>query len=192
MRSFKFFWNTHKWTGILLSSVLATTAVTGFLLLLKKDFGWIQPPTSVGTEGEPGDFISFAALLEAASASGHPDFAELSDIDRIDVRPGKRVAKVRSAHNHSEVQIDLVTGAVLGAGVMRRNSDLIEQIHDGSFFGDAVHSWFMPAVSVGLLFMVCSGLWLWYEPKLRRRRRRRRRRLRETDHPSSKTPPRAR
>lgn len=171
MKSFKFFWTAHKWTGIVLAIVFASTAVTGFLLLVKKEFAWIQPPTNSGTVGEPHEFISFEEMFENVVALGHEDFASLADIDRIDIRPGKRIAKVRSQHHYAEVQVDLVSGAIVG-GVTRRNSDLIEQIHDGSFFGDLVHDWFMPIVSIALLFLVVSGLWLWIEPKLRRRRRR--------------------
>ena len=49
MKSFKLFWTAHKWTGIVLAIVFASTAVTGFLLLVKKEFAWIQPPTNTGT-----------------------------------------------------------------------------------------------------------------------------------------------
>ena len=48
MKTFKFFWNTHKWMGILGGVVFLNLAVTGFLLLVKKDHAWLQPPTQVG------------------------------------------------------------------------------------------------------------------------------------------------
>ena len=32
MRLFKFFWTTHKWTGIVLATVFLLVSVTGFLL----------------------------------------------------------------------------------------------------------------------------------------------------------------
>jgi len=80
---------------------------------------------------------------------------------------------VRSEHNWSEIQVDAVTGKVLSTGKVRR-SDLFEQIHDGSFWADWVHEWVMPFVSLALLFMVFSGLWLWIEPSVRKRRRKKR------------------
>ena len=93
-----------------------------------------------------------------------------ADIDRVDVRPDKRLYKVLSAHHYAEMQLCAVTGEVLG--VSWRPSDLLENIHDGSFCGNWAHDWHMPAVSAALLFLVCSGMWLWIEPALYRRRRR--------------------
>ena len=66
-----------------------------------------------------------------------------------------------------------MTGEILSTRKVRR-SDLIEQIHDGSFWADWVHEWVMPVVSFALLFMVFSGLWLWIEPSVRKRRRKKR------------------
>jgi uncharacterized iron-regulated membrane protein len=171
MRTFKFFWTTHKWTGIIISAILSMSAVTGFLLLIKKEVGWIQPPTQMGAAGTPESFVTIADALESVYALGRPEFRTADDIDRIDVRVGKRVYKVRSKHGDVEAQVDAVTGEVMGVAV--RRSDLLERIHDGSFFGDWAHDWVMPAVAVLLMFLVCSGLWLWLEPKWRRRVRRR-------------------
>lgn len=169
-RRFKFFWSTHKWTGIVLALVLVMIATTGFLLLLKKEFAWIQPPTKKGTEGELAEFITTQRLVAVILEQNHPDFQSLEDIDRVDFRPGKRVHKVRSRHHDAEIQVDAVTGAVLS--VAHRPSDLIERIHDGSFFGDWVHDSLMPLVAVGLVFLVFSGLYLWLAPVLRKRRNR--------------------
>ena len=178
MKTFKLFWNTHKWTGLTFSVILAISAVTGFLLLIKKKVDWIQPPTisgGVGT-GEGNDlkrFITNQKLFEIVFAQDHPEFQSLDDIDRVDFRPGKRVFKVRSSSLH-EMQIDAITGEVLG--IAYRRSDFIEQIHDGSFFAKWFHEWIMPVVSCGLLFLTFSGWWLWLEPKYRRRKRKRRQR----------------
>lgn len=172
MKSFKFFWTAHKWTGIILAAVFTVTAVTGFLLLIKKRVDWIQPPTMIGEAGEPQDFKTIDEVLQAVWDADHPDFQSPGDIDRFDFRPSMRVHKVRSIHNHSEIQVDAVSGKVLSIGT--RRSDFIEQIHDGQFIGQWFHNWAMPVVSAGLLFLVCSGLWLWLEPRLRKRRRKKR------------------
>jgi len=167
--SYRHMRNWHKWVGIVLSLLLLVVSITGILLIQKKNFTWIQPSTQKGAAGDPDAFISLAQVCAIATSQGHPDFQSLDDIDRIDVRPGKRVAKVRSEHHQAEIQIDLVTGAVLSVDV--RRSDLIEQIHDGSFFGNWFKNWVMLAVGVGVIFFVVSGLYLWLEPKARRRRR---------------------
>ncbi len=173
MKLYKVLWETHKWVGVVSGVVLVNIAVTGFLLLLKKDNGWIQPPTMEGSSGSPQDFITMPRLFSVVLNAGHEDFRQIKDIDRIDFRPGKRVHKVRSRHNHSEIQVDAVTGEVLSAS--SRRSDLIENLHDGSFFGRAFHGWLMPIAAVSLLFLVASGIYLWIEPIARRWRRRRRR-----------------
>lgn len=170
MKPYKFFWETHKWTGIVLALVFLMIGGTGLLLLVKKDFEWIQPATQKGAPGELENFITVQEMFAAVFASGHEDFKTFADVDRVDFRPDKRVHKVQSVHNHSEIQICAITGAVLGSGW--RGSDLFENLHDGSFFGDWVHDWFMLLAPLGLIFLVGSGLFLWLQPALRKRRNR--------------------
>jgi uncharacterized iron-regulated membrane protein len=146
--------------------------LTGFLLLAKKDYAWIQPPTQRATAGETKDFASLQQVLASVFAERHPDFGTLGDIERIDFRPGRRVHKVHSVRNHSEFQVDAVTGTVLGPARCR-TSDLIEQLHDGSFYGEWAHAWLMPVAALALLFLVVSGIYIWLAPILKRRRRRR-------------------
>lgn len=168
MKSFKFFWSAHKWTGLALAAIFSVTSVTGFLLLIKKKVDWIQPPTISGESGGIESFITTQKLFQIVFSQEHPAFQSLDDIDRVDFRPNKRVFKVRSNSSY-EIQVDAVTGEVLG--IAYRRSDFFEKLHDGSYFGEWIHQWVMPVAAVGLLFLVCSGLWLWTEPKLRRRRR---------------------
>ena len=171
MATFKFFWKAHRWTGIVVAAVVVTSSVTGFMLLLKKRVDWIQPPTLQGAAGGVEDFITVQRLLEVVFAQNDPDFTVPGDIDRIDLRPDDRVFKVISKHHYAELQVCAVTGQVLSRG--RRRSDLLEDIHDGSFWAGWWHDWAMPVFGVGLAFMTASGLWLWIEPTLRRRKRRR-------------------
>ncbi len=168
MRLFKFFWTTHKWTGIILAFVFLYMSTTGFLLLIKKRNHWIQPPTKRGAEGELEDFITLQRLVDVVRAQNHPDFTSLEDIERIDFRPGKRVFRVHSEHHYAEIQVCAVTGKVLN--VSWRPSDLFEDIHDGSFFAGWYHDWAMLGVSAGLLFLAISGWWLWLDPIVRKRR----------------------
>ena len=168
MKYFKFFWKAHKWVGIVLSIVFINLAVTGFLLLIKKKFDWIQPPTQQGAEGAPADFITTEQLFDIVLSQDHPDFQSLDDIDRVDFQPAKRIHKVRSIHHHSEIQVDAVTGAVLYDD--QRLSDLLENMHDGSFLGEWAHAYLMPLTALALLFMSASGLYLWINTHLRKKR----------------------
>lgn len=172
MNTFRFFWNTHKWVGICASAFVLLVAITGFLLLIKKEVAWIQPPTLRGTAGPLEDCLGMDRLWDVVSAAGHPDFQRVEDIDRIDVRLAKRVYKVRSKHNHSELQVDATTGEILGQAT--RRSDFIESLHDGSWIGKPVHDYVMPIFAIALVFLVFSGIWLWLEPIVKRRRRKRR------------------
>ena len=45
MRVFRTIWLLHRWLGITAGVVLMMTAVTGLLLLVKKDYSWVQPST---------------------------------------------------------------------------------------------------------------------------------------------------
>lgn len=169
MKAFKFFWTTHKWTGIILGVVFVNLAVTGYFLLQKKEHAWLQPPTQQATAGELKDCISLRQVFDVVLAQNHPDFRTDQDIDRVDFRPSNNVHKVRSKHNYSEIQVCALTGGVLS--VETRTSDWIEQLHDGSFFGDWVHVWIMPIAAIALLFLVGSGIYIWLAPIMSRRRR---------------------
>jgi hypothetical protein len=62
-----------------------------------------------------------------------------------------------------EVQVDLDTGRVLQTAY--RRSDLIESIHDGSFFaGDWTKLGIFMPCGVALLLMWLTGLWMFWLP----------------------------
>ena len=167
MTALKFFWKTHRWTGLTLGLIFLLTAGTGLLLLWKKEFDALQPPTRSGAEGTVADFLPLSDVFRIVLAQEHADFRTAEDIDRIDVRPGKRVYKVRSKHNDTEIQVDAIGGTVLSTDV--RNSDFLERLHDGSWIGDGFKVFAMPLAAIGLLYLVFSGYWMWLHPKLRRR-----------------------
>jgi uncharacterized iron-regulated membrane protein len=118
----------HYWGSIVIAVQLAIVLVSGVLLLLKKDLDWIQPPTIKGEQ--KGTAISFEQILAVARTVPEAEIESWADVDRLDVRPGKGMLKVR-AENHWEIQIDANTGTVLQ--VAYRRSDMIESIHDGGW-----------------------------------------------------------
>jgi uncharacterized iron-regulated membrane protein len=175
VNTFRFFWNTHRWVGISAAAFLLLIASTGFLLLLKKEYAWIQPPTQVGTAGTLESFLTLEEAWQRVLATKHPDFRTFADLDRIDVRPDKRVYKVRSKHNHTEIQLDAINGEILSSAT--RRSDFLEELHDGSWFAKPIHDYLMPIVAICVVFLVCSGLGIWLTPILKRRRNKRDRAL---------------
>ncbi|MGD9188906.1 MAG: PepSY-associated TM helix domain-containing protein [Desulfobacteraceae bacterium] len=159
----------HYWGSITIAAQLFIVLITGVLLLLKKEIEWIQPPTVKGEK--KGVAADFDRILEVARTVPEAEIFTWSDIDRLDVRPGKGMLKVRS-NNRWEIQINAHSGDVLH--VAYRRSDLIESIHDGSFFGDYCKLWiFLPSATVVIVLWV-TGMYLFFYPyyiKAKRRRR---------------------
>ena len=167
MRLFRFFWTAHKWTGVVLAAVFLNVAATGFLLLMKQRFDWVQPPTLRGADGALSDVIPMERVLAVAFARGLEGLSKPDDVDRVDFRLDRRVFKVVSK-GYDEVQVDAITGAVLSEDW--RPSDLLEDLHDASYFAEAAHFWLMPVAAVGLAFLAGSGLYIVIAPIVRRRR----------------------
>ena len=158
----------HHWGSIAIAVPLAVVLVTGVLLLVKKEFDWIQPPTIKGDQKGIG--IGFDQVLAVARTIPEAQIDTWSDIDRLDVRPGKGMLKVR-AENRWEIQLDANTGAVLQ--VAYRRSDLIESIHDGTFFSEHAKLWvFLPSALV-LIGLWITGMVLFFHPYLAKARKRR-------------------
>jgi len=155
----------HKWGGVLAALPLLVIVASGLLLQFKKDAAWIQPPPVAGAGGAPS--ISFARILETARSVPEAGISGWDDIERLDVHPDKGMVKVRG-RNLQEVQIDTRTGDILH--VACRRSDLIEDIHDGSFFSGIAKLWiFLPAGAI-LLGLWATGLYIFLLPYLRRAR----------------------
>ena len=77
------------------------------------------------------------------------------------MRPDKGVVKVRS-ENQWEIQIDLERGTVLKTAY--RRSDIIEQLHDGSWFHDAAKLWLFLPAGIIVLILWLSGMYLFLFP----------------------------
>ena len=112
--------------------------------------------------------LDLDAILETVKTVPDLGVRSWEDVNRLDVRPGRGMVKVW-LHSGWEVQVDLGTGEVLQTAY--RRSDLIESIHDGSFFaGDLTKlGLFLPAGLV-LLLLWLSGLWMFWVPFAAKRR----------------------
>ena len=158
----------HKWASIIITLPLLVIFITGILLLVKKEFSVIQPPTYKGQGQIPE--ISFEQVLSAVSQIEQAQIQSWEDIDRLDVRPSKGVIKVRS-HNQIEIQLDAKSADVLH--VAKRNSDFIESIHDGTFFEKNANLWLMLPVSIISLLIIITGVILFFIPYLKKNKRKR-------------------
>ena len=157
----------HYWASFIIAIPLLVMIGTGLLLQLKKQWAWVQPPEKRGTGKAP--VIGFHDILESLKRVPDIGVASWSDVNRLDVRPDKGVAKVW-LHNGHEVQVDLGNGNVLQT--MYRRSDLIESIHDGSFFaGDWTKLGLFLPTGITLLLLWLGGVWMWWVPFIAKRRR---------------------
>ena len=170
MKLSKFNRDLHRWGSLLIAIPLAIIIATGVILQLKKNSAWIQPATQTGSNNKPS--IDFDQILSISQQVQEAEVKNWEDIDRLDVRPGKGIIKVR-CKNRWEIQLDGSSGDVLQ--VAYRRSDLIESIHDGSFFHEQAKLWlFLPtAVILGGLWV--SGVYLFFFPYFTKWQRRRKR-----------------
>lgn len=148
----------HYWASAIIAVPALVLLASGVLLQTKKHWSWVQPVEHRGTGSAPA--LDFHQLLESVRLDPSFGVRTWDDVNRVDVRPGRGVAKVWLNSGY-EVQVDLGTGRVLHSAY--RRSDLIEAIHDGSFFGG---DWtklglFLPT-GLALLLLWASGMWMWW------------------------------
>lgn len=162
-------WNRKLHRALALGVALPFLVVitTGILLQLKKQLDWVQPPEQSTAARAPT--VSFEQLLSAARSVPAAEVNDWGDVDRIDVRPGKGVVKLTSM-SRWELQIDIATGRVLQSAY--RRSDLIESLHDGSWFHSKVKLWLFLPAAIGVLALWVTGIYLFVLPYLARKRRR--------------------
>lgn len=148
---------------------LVVVIITGILLQLKKQLPFVQPIERAGVTHEP--VATPAQYLEAINRGKLDGAVTWKDVQRVDIRPSKGIAKV-ILKSDVEYQVDLGTGNVLQREL--RMSDFIESLHDGSFFAGDISKLgvFLPA-AIGLLVLWVSGIYMFWLPlvvKLRKSR----------------------
>lgn len=140
--------------------------MTGILLLVRKEFSVLQPPSQKGVSSIPS--IQFEQVLTAAQSVKQAQINSWADIDRLDVRPDKGIIKIR-AENSWEIQIDSETATVLQ--VAYRRSEWIESLHDATFFQKSANLWLMLPVGLCLLLLWLTGMYLFFLPYFKRWKR---------------------
>ena len=162
-----FNWNkwtrkTHYWGAFIILLPVLIISITGIFLQLKKDIDWIQPPTISG-ESANNPSISFEEILEAAKKVEEANIRSWNDIDRLDVRIDKGIVKVRSK-NRWEVQVDTNSGEVVQ--VAYRRSDIIEELHDGSWFHENIKLLIFLPSGIILFILWITGFYMVLLPYL--------------------------
>ncbi len=156
----------HRRGALLAGLPFLVVVASGILLQVKKQVPWIQPAEQRTAVNIPN--VSWTAVL--ASLQAHPEagVGSWNDIERVDVRPAKGILKVITK-TRWELQLALDDGRVLQSAY--RRSDLIEQLHDGSFFGDRVKLWIFLPSGLIVFGMWLTGIYLFVLPTLTKRKR---------------------
>ncbi|WP_286262790.1 PepSY-associated TM helix domain-containing protein [Thalassotalea atypica] len=154
---------THKWASIIIALPLLLVIITGILLLVRKEFAALQPPSQKGIATIPS--IGFEQILSAAKSVKEAEVHSWEDVDRLDVRPSKGIIKIR-ANNSWEIQIDGQNAQVLQ--VAYRRSEWIESLHDATYFQDSANLWLMLPVGIALLLLWLTGLYLFCVPYVKK------------------------
>ncbi len=172
-KTLRIFRRIHRITGACLFFFFLFVSVSGVLLGWKKHSGdLILPKTYKGSSTQLNQWLPIARLHDSAIAAyeEHINDTPSPQVDRMDVRASKGTIKFTFKDVYWEVQLDGATGEVLHVG--KRNSDFIEQLHDGSYVDRLLGSdlgafkLFYTTVMGSALFVFCvTGFWLWYGPK---------------------------
>ena len=154
---------SHLWLGIASTAILLVICVTGILLNHKQSLG-LMPDVSNQATGDFNRALPLATLAQIAAAAV-PAQVAATGVDRMDVRPGDGLVKVRFDDRRViEVTLDLNSGTVLHVG--ERNDVFLEKLHSGEIFGDG---WVLlsDVAAILLVILLISGYWLWLYPRSR-------------------------
>ncbi|HNR05707.1 MAG TPA: PepSY-associated TM helix domain-containing protein [Saprospiraceae bacterium] len=173
VRSLKLFRKIHRWTGISLFVFFTIVALTALILGWKKNTGeLIMPATKKGSTAELKAWLPLDSLHKIACQALHDSVsgALSTELDRIDVRVDKGIAKFLFIERYWEIQLDGATGKILSIG--KRYSDFFENVHDGLILdrylgtsGEPIKLVYTTLMGLALLVFTITGFWLWYGPK---------------------------
>lgn len=163
----------HHWGSLFIMLQVGVMIGAGLLLMLKKEIDWIQPPTQKGSAEYLMPGVSLPEMFKAVQGVPQAEISSWRDLSRVDVKPNKGVVKFIGKNNW-EVQVDARSGAVLLAAY--RRSDIIESIHDGSYFAGWTKLYVFLPTGVVLFVLWLTGIYLFALPHVKRMRKRRKRR----------------
>jgi len=170
----------HRKIAVCLFLFFFIISVTGLLLGIKKQTGLLAP-TQKGASSYLSAWLPIDSLQKIAFRILRDSVStDLStELDRIDIRPQKGIAKFVFSNHYYGLQLDGATGRVLM--IEKRKSDFIENIHDGSILdklfgtgGEQGKVSYTLVMGLSLFALVISGFWLWAGPKRLRRSRKHR------------------
>jgi uncharacterized iron-regulated membrane protein len=176
MKTQVLFRKVHHWGSMIIAVPLVIMIGAGILLMLKKEVEWIQPSSISGIEKQKIPMASMQDLFSAAKSVELAEFTSWGELERADLKPGKGIIKFVSA-TQWEVQVDTASAKVLK--IAKRRSDIIESIHDGSYFADWMKLWLFLPVGIVLFVLWLTGVYLFVLTEYKKAKQRKKQKLRE-------------
>ena len=168
MKSHILYRKAHYWGSLIIAVPTLIMITTGILLLVKKEFPWIQPPSQKGMSQGAVPTQTFEQFFTRVQMTPEMQVKKWTDLERIEVKPGKGIIKFIST-NCWELQMDTHTSEVLS--LAKRRSGIIESIHDGSWFTSWMKLWVFLPVGLLLVGLWLTGIYLFLLPILRKKRK---------------------
>lgn len=176
----RIFRKIHRTTGAFLFIFFFFISISGILLGWKNDSnGAILPKTKTGSTTSLAQWKHVYTLYNNACFILQDSISPTIslELNKIDIRKEKGIIKFAFIEKNWEIQLDGKTGELLQ--IRKRQSDFIENIHDGSildtWFGTSnkpIKLVYTTIMGFALLLFTVSGFWLWYGPKRMRRSQR--------------------
>lgn len=176
----RFIRTIHHSSLALLALFFVLIIITGILLSWKNNSGgYLMPNTTTGSNVDVSSWVSIDSIATIAlNAFLHDNSDKTVEIDRIDIRPSKGIAKVRFKNSYYEIQIDNASGEVLSKSL--RRSDFIEELHDGSILDKSITNGagigkllYGSIVGLALLCYTLTGFLLWHNKRNKKTKRNR-------------------
>jgi uncharacterized iron-regulated membrane protein len=159
----RWMFHAHLWLGIATTGIVLVICLTGILLNHKRPLG-LMPDVPNPSPGALSASLPIAELAARAERAV-PAPVAATGIDRMDLRPGDGLVKVRFDDREvHEVTVDLASGRVLHVGL--RNDVFLEKLHSGEIFGGQ-GVLLSDLAAVALAVLLISGYWLWLYPRSR-------------------------
>jgi uncharacterized iron-regulated membrane protein len=160
-----------------LALIMVALSITGGFVAFKNEVEYLQPAGRSGAKGDIAAVIPPARVAEIILALQLPEAPTLKQINRIELRPSKRMYKVRLEQTSAwrsplEIQVDAMTGTILNNGV--RGDQLWMDLHSFAVFGEATKLITMVVSGLALLWLSLSGYYLFFYPRWFRARKRQR------------------
>jgi hypothetical protein len=152
----------HLWLGVVTTALVLVISITGVLLNHKRTLD-LMPDVPNSASAPLDQALSLGELVQRASVAAPA--AAAAGVDRLDVRPGDVIIKVRFDDVAvTEATLDIHSGSVLHIG--ERNDVFLEKLHSGEIFGAG---WVLLSDfgAIALILLIITGYWLWLFPRSR-------------------------